>query len=471
VLSRQRAWGVPLTAFVEKASGAVLRDARVNARIIAAIESEGADVWFTSDAARFLAPDFDPAAYDKAEDILDVWFDSGSSHAFVLEARADLCWPADLYLEGSDQHRGWFHSSLLESCATRGRAPYRAVLTHGFVLDEKGRKMSKSLGNVVAPQEVVEQNGAEILRLWVASSDFAKDLLLGPDILRANVDSYRKLRNTLRFLLGNLDGFTAAERLEAAAMPELERFMLHRLAVLDAAIRRGYDDFDLPRVFGLLFNFCTVELSAFYFDIRKDALYCDGLDSPRRRAACTVLDHLFSCLTAWLAPILAFTAEEAWLSRFPSESDSVHLRLFPDLPAAWRDEALAARWEIVRQVRRVVTGALEIERREKRIGASLEAAPVLHVEDAAWRRALAGLDLAEIAITSQLRMDAGPIPAGAFSLPDLPGVAVSPALAEGTKCARCWLILPEVEENGELCHRCQAVLRDRALAAVASAGR
>ncbi len=460
VISRQRAWGVPITVFVHKGSDEPLRDERVNRRIVEAVEQEGADVWFEADPARFLAPEYDPKDFRKVVDILDVWFDSGSTHAYVLEERPDLAWPASLYLEGTDQHRGWFHSSLLESCGTRGRAPYDAVLTHGFVLDEDGRKMSKSLGNVVAPQEVVDRHGADILRLWVVNSDYSADMRIGPDIIQSQVDAYRRLRNTLRFLLGNLADFEEDERIGRDLMPPLERWVLHRLAELDELVRRCCDDFDFHRMFVAIYNFCTVDLSAFYFDIRKDALYCDARDSVRRRSARTVLDALFSCLTAWLAPALSFTAEEAWLARHPDAEDSVHLRLFPELPAEWRDEALAARWERVRDLRRVVTGALEIERRDKRIGSSLQARPAIYA-GADYLAAVDGIDLAELCITSGVRLVAGEAPAGAFTLDGVTGVAVVPELADGEKCGRCWQVLPEVGRiagHRDLCGRCAEVV-------------
>jgi len=445
VLSRQRAWGVPITVFVHTETAEVLKDEAVNARIAEAFETEGADAWFADGAKeRFLGNTYAPKDWEQVTDILDVWFDSGSTHAFCLEQREDLKWPASLYLEGSDQHRGWFHSSLLESCGTRGRAPYDAVLTHGFVMDEDGRKMSKSLGNIVAPQDVIKQNGAEILRLWVVSSDYSEDLRIGPEIVKSNVDAYRKLRNTVRFMLGNLHGFSDAEKIaDHTTMPELERLMLHHLAVLDEIVRKGYHDFDFKRVFARLFNFATVDLSAFYFDIRKDVLYCDPMSSMTRRSCRTVLDHLFSCLTAWLAPMLSFTMDEAWLNRFPDDR-SVHLRLFPEIDPAWRDDALAEKWTKVRALRRVVTGALEIERREKRIGSSLEAAPVVHVGDSAYLKALEGLDLAEIAITSQARLTEDSAPSDAFTMDEVPGVAVITEHAVGNKCARSWKILPEV---------------------------
>ena len=443
VLSRQRAWGVPLTLFVRKDDGSLLRDPEVNARIVDAVAKEGADAWFERPAAEFLGNKYKADDYEKVTDILDVWFDSGSTHAFVLEGRG-MPSPADLYLEGSDQHRGWFQSSLLESCGTRGRAPYKQVLTHGFTMDEKGRKMSKSLGNVIAPQKIVEQNGADILRLWVASTDYWEDHNIGNDIIKSNVEAYRKLRNTFRYLLGNLSGFDDGERVSVADMPELERVILHRLAELDELVRKAYYDYDFKRVTQALSNFMNVELSAFYFDIRKDALYCDAPSSLRRRACRTVLDHLFECLTAWLAPVLCFTVEEVWLARFPSDEGSVHLRIFPEIPGEWRNEALSEKWKKVRELRRAVTGALEVERREKRIGASLEAAPDVYVSRPELIEAMKGVDLAEISITSQAQLIEGEGPADAWRLDDAPGVAVVPKLAEGRKCARSWRILPEV---------------------------
>ncbi|HEY0282717.1 MAG TPA: isoleucine--tRNA ligase, partial [Rhizomicrobium sp.] len=442
VLSRQRAWGVPLAIFVDKKTGKILDDAEVNARIVEAFEKEGADAWFQpGSAARFLGPDRNPDDYEQVRDILDVWFDSGSTHVFTVENPIDPAWPkkdnADLYLEGSDQHRGWFQSSLLESCGTRGRAPYDAVLTHGFVLDEQGRKMSKSLGNTVLPQTIAEKNGADILRLWVASSDFTEDLRIGQDIIKTNVDAYRRLRNTIRFMLANLAGFSDAERIGPSEMPELERYMLAKLAELDALVRHGYGEYDFNRVFGALFNFCTNELSAFYFDIRKDSLYCDPLDAPRRRAARTVIDEIFRRVVTWLAPILCFTMEEAWTLRFPD--GSVHLQSFPAAPAEWQAPALIEKWNRIRSLRRVVTGALEIKRRDKIIGASLEAAPVLYVSDASDAQMLNEIDFAEVAITSAAHVVTREPPPDAFTLPEVPGVAVTFHHADGDKCARCWM--------------------------------
>ena len=461
-VSRQRLWGVPLPIFVEKASGEPLRDAAVVERIAQVFEEEGGDAWFSSEPQRFLGNDYKAEDYEQIMDVVEVWFDSGSTHAFVLETRPELAWPASLYLEGSDQHRGWFHTSLLESCGTRGRAPYEAVLTHGFALDEKGHKMSKSLGNSVLPAEVIEQSGADILRLWVVASDYAEDVRVGPEILRYQVDAYRRLRNTLRYLIGNLADFSPAERVDLAEMPALERWVLHRLTELDVIVREGCADFDFHSIYQQLHQFCAVDLSAFYFDVRKDSLYCDRPDSPVRRACRTVLDLLFDHLTAWLAPILCFTAEEAWWARNPKAgadgvAASVHLRLFPEVPAAWRDETLAARIAKLRELRRVVTGALELERAEKRIGSSLQAHPQVFIEDAGLRAAVEGFDLAEIAITSALTLQEGAAPDGAFTLEEVPGVAVRVGAAEGEKCERCWRILPEVGAHPEApgtCGRC-----------------
>jgi isoleucyl-tRNA synthetase len=471
VLSRQRAWGVPITVFVNKETGEILKDEAVNNRIAQSFEEEGADAWYKpSAAARYLGERYSTEDFEMVTDILDVWFDSGSTHAFVLRNKqkwGHLKFPASLYLEGSDQHRGWFHSSLLESCATNGHAPYEGVLTHGFTMDGEGRKMSKSLGNVVAPQEIIKQYGADILRLWVASSDYSEDLRLGKEIVQTTVDAYRKLRNTLRWLLGNLAHFTEADRTPHADMPELERLILHRLAQLDEEVRRAYREYDYRRVVTLLSNFMNVELSAFYFDIRKDALYCDPISSVRRRAALTVLDTLFDCLTAWLAPILVFTMEEVWLERHGEPDASVHLRQFPDVPADWRDDALAAKWQLIRQVRRVVTGALEIERREKRIGSSLEAAPKVYLSDARLFVALEGQDLAEIAITSDIDIVQNEGPLEAFRIEEVPGVSVVPALAEGNRCARSWKILPEVgtdPDYPDVTLRDAKALRERAAA-------
>ncbi len=442
VLSRQRAWGVPICVFAD-AEGNVLKDEKVNARILEAFEKEGADAWFAEGAKdRFLAGEHDGEKWQMVTDILDVWFDSGSTHTFTLEDRPDLKWPADVYLEGSDQHRGWFHSSLLESCATRGRAPYNAVITHGFTMAEDGRKMSKSLGNTVTPQDVMKESGADILRLWVMSTDYAEDQRLGKTIIQTNIDAYRKIRNTIRWMLGTL-AHDKGEEIAYADLPELEKLMLHRLAELDQLVRKSYDEFDFKRIVRALSDFANVELSAFYFDIRKDTLYCDAPSSLKRRSALFVIRKLFDCLVLWFAPMMPFTTEEAWLSRDP-KAESVHLEQFPVIPAEWSNEAVAEKWKKVRTVRRAVTGALEIERKEKRIGSSLEAAPVVHVADAELLKALDGLDFAEICITSDIEVVSGEGPAQAFRLEDGTKVAVEPKLAEGTKCARSWKITKDV---------------------------
>jgi isoleucyl-tRNA synthetase len=467
VLSRQRAWGVPLTCFTKKGvkptdADFLLRNPEVNARIVEAFEAEGADCWYVDGAKeRFLGGIVNPEDYNQVFDILDVWFDSGSTHAFVLRDREDGSDDglADLYLEGTDQHRGWFHSSMLQACGTIGRAPYRGVLTHGFTLDEKGNKMSKSLGNTVAPQEVIDEYGADILRLWVAQSDYTVDLRIGKEILKGVADSYRRLRNTMRFLLGSLPDFTEADRVAPEDMPELERWVLHRLAELDEKVRKGYSAYDFQGVFKEVFTFATVDLSAFYFDIRKDTLYCDG-DTARRRASRTLMDILFHRLTAWLAPILVFTMEEVWLERYPGEESSVHLTDIPETPAAWRNDALAAKWSKVRAARRVVTAALEVQRTAKVIGASLEAAPVVYVEDAELRAALASVDFTDVCITSALELSGEGAPSEAFRLEDVPGVAVVFKEAEGEKCQRCWKILPDVGSHSHdaTCGRCDEAL-------------
>ncbi|SMQ59228.1 Isoleucyl-tRNA synthetase [Devosia lucknowensis] len=471
VLSRQRAWGVPITVFVHKQTNEILRDETVNHRIAQSFEEEGADAWYKPGAAeRYLGSAYKVEDYEMVTDVLDVWFDSGSTHAFVLRNKQKwphLKFPASMYLEGSDQHRGWFHSSLLESCATNGHAPYDSVLTHGFTMDGEGKKMSKSLGNTVAPQDIIKQYGADILRLWVASSDYSEDLRLGKEIIQTTVDAYRKLRNTLRWLLGNLAHFKADDVVDAKDMPELERLMLHRLAQLDTGVRAAYKEYDYRKVVTLLSNFMNIELSAFYFDIRKDTLYCDPISSVKRRSALTVLDHLFNAITAWLAPILVFTMEECWLERHPGDGESVHLRLFPDIPQDWLDNDLADKWQLVRAVRRVVTGALEIERREKRIGSSLEAAPQVFVADARYIKALEGQDLAEIAITSAISIQQAEGSSEAFRLDDVLGVSVVPALAEGKRCARSWKVLPEVGSDAEypdVSPRDAQALRERAAA-------
>ncbi|MEO9574982.1 MAG: isoleucine--tRNA ligase [Tateyamaria sp.] len=467
VLSRQRAWGVPLTCFTKKGAlptddDFLLRNPQVNRRITSTFEAEGADAWYDEGAKqRFLEGIVNPDDYDQVTDILDVWFDSGSTHAFTLRDREDGTEDgiADVYMEGTDQHRGWFHSSLLQAVGTMGRAPYRNVVTHGFTLDEKGMKMSKSIGNTIVPQKVVDQYGADILRLWVAQTDYTADQRIGPEILKGVADSYRRLRNTMRYMLGSLADFTEADRTDPADMPELEQWVLHRLAELDVSVREGYAAFDFQKVLSAVFNFATVDLSAFYFDVRKDALYCDG-DTARRRAARTVLDILFHRLTTWLAPILVFTMEEVWLERFPGDDSSVHLVDMPETPNSWRNDEIVQKWSGLRGARRVVTAALEVQRTEKVIGASLEAAPIVFVEDADLAAKLQSVPFEDLCITSQITITSDPAPAEAFRLTDVPGVAVLFEKAEGSKCARCWKVLPDVGRHAHLgvCGRCNTAL-------------
>ncbi|MGC2087693.1 MAG: isoleucine--tRNA ligase [Bradyrhizobium sp.] len=459
VISRQRAWGVPIAVFVrEKGDGSaeILQDDTVNKRIADAFEQEGADAWYAEGARERFLGKLANEDWKKVDDICDVWFDSGSTHAFVLEdpvhfpglagikRKIDGGQDTVMYLEGSDQHRGWFHSSLLESCGTRGRAPYDVVLTHGFTLDENGRKMSKSLGNTVEPQKVIKDSGADILRLWVCATDFADDQRIGPEILKNTIETYRKLRNTIRWMLGTLHHFHRDDAVAFADMPELERLMLHQLSQQEEMVRRAYLEFDYKTVISSLATFMNSELSAFYFDIRKDTLYCDPPSSVARKAALTTIDLICESILKWLAPVLSFTCEEAWRMVRPNAEPSVHLTLFPDAMERYRDDALAAKWETIRDVRRVVTGALELERAAKRIGSSLEASPIVYVADRALIGTLFDVDLAEVCITSNYEVREGEAPASAFRLDNVPGVAVVVEKAVGTKCARSWKILPDV---------------------------
>ena len=443
LISRQRNWGTPLAMYVDKTSGQPLMDEAVNQRIVERIAAEGADAWFTRPDGDFLGSDYDPANFEKITDILDVWFDSGSTHAFTIEGRNDSKWPADLYLEGSDQHRGWFQSSLLEGCGTRGRAPFDAVLTHGFVLDEQGEKMSKSKGNVVAPQDIAKESGVEILRLWVALSDYSEDLRIGKQIIQTTVDAYRKLRNSMRYLLGALKGYSTDEAVDYAQMPSLERYILHEIHRLDAAVRVAYNEYDFAAVIRPVADFCSQTLSALYFDIRKDALYCDAPDSVRRRACRTVMNILFDRLTLWLAPIMTFTMEEAWTSRYPDQPANL-FRTLSDVPEVWTNPGEADRWMKIETVLSVVTAALEEKRRDKVIGSALEAAPVVHFADNGLYEAFDGIDAAEVFRTSQATLSFDPAPGDAFKLDGVNTIAVHFARAEGRKCQRSWRILPEV---------------------------
>jgi len=437
VLSRQRAWGVPIAVFVEKKTGKLLVDHDVNERIIAAIKAEGVDAWEVERAQEYLGNSYNAADYEMQADILDVWFDSGCTHVFTLESGhwPEQRWPADLYLEGSDQHRGWFQSSLLQSCGTRGRAPYDQVLTHGFTMDPKGMKMSKSLGNTIDPIKVMETNGADIIRLWALSVDFTEDHRIGDEILKGVGDQYRKLRNSFRYLLGALDGFEEAERLPVAEMPELERYMLALTAELDVRLRKAVNDYDFNDYTRALTDFCNEDLSAFFFDIRKDSLYCDSPGDPKRRAYRTVLDMLFHALVRWAAPVLVFTAEEVWGTRNP-DGGSVHLLEWPLIDSQWReDAALVAKWAELRQLREAVTEAIEPLRRDKVIGSSLEAEITVPSDaDPAL--------LAELFIVSSVKR----------------GNALAVTKTDFHKCGRCWRLLPEVKADGDLCDRCTEVV-------------
>jgi isoleucyl-tRNA synthetase len=451
VLSRQRAWGVPITLFVDHKTGKYLIDPEVNARIVAAVREKGVDAWTEEGAAqRFLGEGRNVDHYEQVTDILDVWFDSGCTHVFTLESGAwpDQRWPADLYLEGSDQHRGWFQSSLLESCATRGRAPYDTVLTHGFTMDSKGMKMSKSLGNTVNPLDLMKETGADILRLWVASVDFTEDHRIGKEILAGVSDSYRKIRNTFRYLLGALEGFEEAERVtDIGEMPELERYMLALLAELDEELKAALNAYDFNGYARALSDFCNNDLSAFYFDIRKDCLYCDAADDPKRRAYRSLLDTLFHALVRWFAPILVFTTEEVWATRYP-DAPSVHLSEWPELPDA-ADRRLLEIWESYRSLREQVTAEIEPMRRDKVIGSSLEARVAIGLPDDADRPMLSADELAELFIVSEVLLDTGHVEHGP---------AVIAHRVNYQKCGRCWRHLPEVTADGDLCTRCEQVV-------------
>ena len=455
-VSRQRVWGVPLPLFVNKNSGHPLRDINIINRIADIYEKEGSDAWFNSEPSRFLGDDYSPDDFDQIKDIVEVWFDSGSTHAFVLEKREDLIWPASMYLEGSDQHRGWFHSSLLESSGTRGRAPYESILTHGFVVDGKGRKMSKSLGNVISPDDVMKKFGVDILRLWVVASDYYDDLKLDNSILAAQVDSYRRIRNTFRYLIGSLEGFKDKEKINIEDFPELEKYILHRLWEINQIVQKSISEFNFHLMFTTLLNFCTNDLSSFYFDIRKDTIYCDRKDSIKRRSARTLLDILFNCLLRWLAPSLVFTCEEAWKSR--GNQTSIHLEDFKIIDDNFKNDVINKKWKIIKNVRKVITGALEIKRADKIIKSSLEAMVNVSVSSEIISN-LNDIDLAEIAITSNVNIIEYQKPKSElFSIDEIKDVFVEVKKASGNKCARCWRVLDEVKNVGEICLRCKDVV-------------
>ena len=456
VVSRQRAWGVPLSIFYHKASGEPLVDTKLNEKIIKMYEEQGCDVWFEKTKAELLGDEYNPDEYEKVDDILDVWFDSGCTHAFVLDGKEDQIWPASIYLEGTDQHRGWFHSSLLESCGTRGIAPYEAVLTHGFVLHEDGNKMSKSSSNIIPPAEIIEKSGADILRLWVASSDYSDDLKIGPEIIKSNIDSYRRLRNSLRFILGNLDNFEDSEKIKFSDLPELDQYILGRLSVIEEEVLKNYQIFEYQKVFSAIFNFCTNELSAFYFDIRKDSLYCDSKSSLVRKATRTVLDILFNHLLTLLAPILCFTAEEAWQSRLGKDT-SVHNQNFPKVNDSWKNSEIFSKWEHLKLIRKAVNGAIEIERKNKLLGSSLEASVEIYFKDKDGINKINVNDLENICIVSKLFITQANNVEDYFQLNELADVCIKIKKVSGEKCNRCWKYFDKLNHN--ICQRCNDAIK------------
>lgn len=456
-ISRQRAWGTPLTLFLHKQTGEPLRDPAVHERVAQKIEREGADTWFTTSPEVFLGDVYNPDEFEQVFDVVDVWFDSGATNSFVLEKRKELAWPADVYLEGSDQHRGWFQSSLWHGVGTRGHAPYKEVVTHGFVLDGKGYKMSKSQGNVIAPEEIIKTYGADLLRLWVASIDYSEDVRIGQDILKQLEDLYRRFRNTLRYLLGALVGFEANEVVAYEELPDLEKYILHRLRELQDLMETTSNSYDFAGFYSALHTFCSSDLSAFYFDIRKDSLYCDSADSLVRRSVRTVMDIVFTSITRWLAPVLSFTAEEAYLYRYPDAEDSIHMHTFPHLPKDYSNQEIVKIYEKLRNYRKVMTGAIEIERAQKTIGSSLQAHMKVYVTPEV-ASLLSSVDLPELAIVSSVAISTNKAPDTAFILGEVPGIAVVVEKAEGGKCERCWKVLAEVTVDHPVCMRCNEVV-------------
>lgn len=461
-ISRQRIWGVPIALFVHKETGEILKDQKVFDRVYEAFKEKGSDVWYEGHYAQFLEPDYNTEDYEAVKDIIDVWFESGTTHRFVLDKRPEVSWPADLYLEGSDQHRGWFQSSLLVACARGGKAPFKTVLTHGFIVDDKGRKMSKSLGNYITTPQIIDQYGADILRLWLVSTNYTEDIRASLDIIKQHAEVYRKIRNTLRFVLGNLDGFSEQENVEPKEMPELEQWVLHRLYELDQKLIEMTKNFNLNMFYNELHTFCTLDLSAFYFDIRKDSLYCDAVTNPKRKASRTILRLLFHYLTKWLSPVLCFTAEEAFFAFYPDaqeKGESIHLLQIDRVPESWKNEALSEKWDKIRELRSVITGAIEVQRAQKKLGSSLQAHPHIVLNET-FKNLVNGsdMDLAEISISS-LVTQKDKLEGDVFEHAETPGIQVQIHLAEGEKCVRCWRILEEVKKREtKICDRCNEVL-------------
>jgi len=443
-ISRQRIWGVPLPLFVSKKTNKPLKDLEVIENIAKIYEKEGSDCWFSDDPQKFLGKKYKKEDYVKSTDIVEVWFDSGASHSYVLEKRKDLTWPASMYLEGSDQHRGWFHSSLLESCGTRGRAPYNSILTHGFVVDGKGLKMSKSTGNVIAPEEVLKKYGADILRTWVAASDYTEDLKLDRSILEQHAESYRKIRNTFRFLLGNLKDqkidFDLNSK-EISQWPELELYMLHKVFELNKKFQIYFKEYNFHKLYKELVNFCSLELSAFYFDIRKDSLYCDDLLSKKRSACINLLSLILDMLLKWFAPILSFTTEEIFQIINKEKNSSIHLENFPKIPDRWENKKLFEKWEKFKTVKKVVNAAMEIKRSSKDIGSSLEADIKIYLGEE-YLNLAKDLNLSEYFITSKAELKKMSDDKNLFKLDEIENIKVLVKKAEGEKCSRCWKIFP-----------------------------
>jgi len=452
-VSRQRLWGVPLPLFVSKKTKKPLRDPDVIENIAKIYENEGSDCWFTDDAQKFLGKKYKKEDYIKTTDIVEVWFDSGASHSYVLEKRKDLMWPASMYLEGSDQHRGWFHSSLLESCGTRGRAPYNSILTHGFVVDGKGLKMSKSTGNVIAPEDILKKYGADILRTWVAASDYSEDLKLDHSILEQHAESYRKIRNTFRFLLGNLkdkkNDFNLNSN-DVKKWPELERYILHQIFLLNKKFETYFKEYNFHKLYKELANFCSLELSAFYFDIRKDTLYCDSISSPKRQACINLLGIILDMLLKWFAPILSFTTEEIFQIINQEKNTSIHLQAFPKIPENWKNENLFQKWEKFKVIKKVVNAAIEVKRENKDIGSSLEADVQIFLSEE-YLTISKDFDLPEHLITSEAKAKKLIEDDSLFKINGIEDIKVSVKKAKGQKCERCWKIFISP------CNRCNLI--------------
>ena len=445
-VSRQRVWGVPLPIFINKKTKEPLRDKKIIDRIAEIYEKEGSDCWFTDSAEKFLGKDYDSKDYEKLNDIVEVWFDSGSTHSFVLEKRKDLKWPADMYLEGSDQHRGWFHSSLLESCGTRGRAPFNSILSHGFVVDGKGLKMSKSSGNVISPEDILKNYGADILRAWVASSDYAEDLRIDKNILAQHAESYRKIRNTFRFILGNIKDIFEPQKfdsIEIKKLDELEQYILHKLFTLDFLVKENLKNYNFHKLYKELLNFCALDLSSFYFDIRKDVLYCDDINSKKRKECVLVLNIILDCLLKWFAPIFVFTTDEIY-SLVSKDKKNIHEFVFPKIPESWENRILSDRWKELFKIKQEANIAIEEKRASKEIGSSLEADLKITTNNKNFEL-LEGIDLAEYFITSKAKK---------IKSKNNEELKIEVSKSKGTKCPRCWKILDNK------CERCEKVINN-----------